>query len=100
VLQVSMRNWVFCLSAGRKMITVCAPDAFAPDSNEATQKLEQQLLMLLQRLLLLLPLLPGLLLLLLVFLLREQTAAARARAAQKSASSKREAEKHTRDASR
>jgi len=90
VLQVSTCNWVFCLAAGRKIITVRAPDAFAPDSNEATQKLEQQLLMLL---------LPGLLLLLLVFLLREQTAPARARAARKSASSKREAEKHTRDAS-
>ena len=45
VLQVSTRNLVFCLAAGRKIITVCAPDAFAPDSNEATQKLEQQLLM-------------------------------------------------------
>jgi len=69
---------------------VRAPDAFAPDSNEATQKLEQQLLMVL---------LPGLLLLLLVFLLREQTATARARAARKRARSKRVAEKHTRDAS-
>jgi len=47
-------------------------------------------------------LLPGLLLLLLVFLLRKQTAPApapaHARATRKSASSKRVAEKHTRDA--
>ena len=71
-----------------------APDAFAPDSNEATQKLEQQLLMPLLRLLLMLPLLPELLLLLLVFLLRERTGAARVRAAQKTCALQPQAEKH------